>query len=138
MLLFCTSVWGGLNGTEWKKGAEDEISFGSSTFVRYKSDCSTVRWSSCNFDDLIDIKMNSEVTSITSSGNIAGNGCIWGRKISSRQIQIYQIDITIKLIYKLKLKFRNSMLHWILARYFLLNIIYINLKNSLCRDFCNI
>lgn len=28
-------MWGGLNGTERKKGAEDEISFGSSAFVRY-------------------------------------------------------------------------------------------------------
>lgn len=31
-----------------EQGAEDEISFGSSAFVRYESDCLTVRRTSCS------------------------------------------------------------------------------------------
>lgn len=64
LLLFCTNVWDGSNSTERIKGAEDEILFGSSAFVRCKSDYSTVRRPSCNSDNSINIKTNSGVTSI--------------------------------------------------------------------------
>lgn len=42
-----------------------------------KSDCSMARRPSCNLNDSIDIKTNLGVTSISSPGNIAGNGYVY-------------------------------------------------------------